>query len=135
MVEVIKIMVTSFKRSLSHTVELSAPSPAVGHHRPMPPLETPGHSRASLGQPLWGHCSFLLGPGAHKFLLCPLRVCFPVLCEFWQLYGGVNGDLLQEGFCHTQVYCTQSPCLPAAVHSGVSCLKNLTYGPPWWHSG
>ena len=34
-----------------------------------------------------------------------------VLCKFWRLYGGVNGDLLQEGFCHTQVCCTQSPCL------------------------
>ena len=33
-----------------------------------------------------------------------------VLCKFWQLYGGVNGDLLQDGLCHTQVYCTQSPC-------------------------
>ena len=31
------------------------------------------------------------------------------LCNFWQLYGGVNGDLLQEGLCHTQAYCTQSP--------------------------
>ena len=28
------------------------------------------------------------------------------LCKFWQLYGGVNGDLLQEGLCHTQIYCT-----------------------------
>ena len=43
-----------------------------------------------------------------KLCLC-LRVCFPVLCKFWQLYGGVSGDLLQEGLCHTQV-CTQSPC-------------------------
>ena len=34
----------------------------------------------------------------------------PVLCKFWWLYGGVNGDLLQEGLCHTQVCCTQSPC-------------------------
>ena len=34
----------------------------------------------------------------------------PVLCKFWQLYGGFNGDLLQEGLFHTQVYCTQSPC-------------------------
>ena len=34
----------------------------------------------------------------------------PVLCKFWRLYGGVNGNLLQEGLCHTQVYCTQSPC-------------------------
>ena len=40
---------------------------------------------------------------------------FPVLCKFWQLYGGVNGNLLQEGLYHTQVYCTQSPC-PEAVH-------------------
>ena len=46
----------------------------------------------------------------HRFLLCAPRVCFPVLCKFWQLYGGVNGDLLQEGLCHTQVCCTQSPC-------------------------
>ena len=34
----------------------------------------------------------------------------PVLCKFWRLYGGVNGNLLQEGLCHTQVCCTQSPC-------------------------
>ena len=27
-----------------------------------------------------------------------------------QLYGGVNGNLLQEGLCQTQVCCTQSPC-------------------------
>ena len=26
---------------------------------------------------LWGLCSFLLGPGAHKVLLCPARICFP----------------------------------------------------------
>ena len=45
-----------------------------------------------------------------RFCLCPPRVCFPVLCTFWQLYGGVNGDPLQEGLCHTQVCCTQSPC-------------------------
>ena len=47
-----------------------------------------------------------------SFCFCPLRVYFPVLCKFWQLYSGVNGDLLQEGLCHTQVCCTQShgPC-------------------------
>ena len=45
-----------------------------------------------------------------RFSLCPVTVYFPVLCKFWQLYGGVNGDLLQEGLCHTQVWCTQSPC-------------------------
>ena len=45
-----------------------------------------------------------------RFYLCPPRVYFPVLCKFWHLYGGLNGDLLQEGLCHTQVCCTQSPC-------------------------
>ena len=40
----------------------------------------------------------------------PPRVCFPVLCKFWQLYSEVNGGLLQEGLCHTQVCCAQSPC-------------------------
>ena len=30
----------------------------------------------------------------HKVLLCPPRVCFPVLCKFWQLYGGGNGGVL-----------------------------------------
>ena len=34
----------------------------------------------------------------------------PVLCKVWWLYGAVNGDLLQEGLCHAQVCCTQSPC-------------------------
>ena len=42
--------------------------------------------------------------------MCPLRVCFPVLCKFWQLYGGVDGNILQEGLCHTQVSCTQNLC-------------------------
>ena len=37
----------------------------------------------------------------HKVQLYPLRVYFPVLCKFWQLCGGVNGDLLQEDLCHT----------------------------------
>ena len=64
MVEVMKIMGTSFKKSHACTATLSAPNPAGGHHRPTPPLETPGHSRASLGQSLVGSlqndfCSFL----------------------------------------------------------------------------
>ena len=46
-----------------------------------------------------------------RFCLCPPRVCFPSPCKFWLLSGGVNCHLLQEGLCHTHVYCTQSPCL------------------------
>ena len=76
-------------------------------------LDTPRHVWVSL---LWGHCSFLLGPGVHNVLFVPFKslfpspVYFPVLCKFWPLYGGVNGDLLQEGLCYTQVCCTQGPC-------------------------
>ena len=45
-----------------------------------------------------------------RFCLTPPIVDFLVLCKFWQLYGEVNGNLLQEGLCDTQVCCTQSPC-------------------------
>ena len=73
-----------------------------------------GHAQASLGQSLVG--SLLLYPGSWCTLgsVCappPPRVYFSVLCKFWQLFGGVNGDLLQESLCHTQVCSTQSPSL------------------------
>ena len=106
-----KVMATSFKRSHACTATLSAPNPAASHHRPMPLLESPGHFQQVWVSLFWGHCCFLLGPGAHKFLFVPsVRVYFPALCKSWQLYGVVNGNLLQEGPCHTQVCCTQSPC-------------------------
>ena len=111
MVEVMKMMATSFKRSHARTAALSAPNPVAGHCWPTPLLQTPVHSRASLGKSLVG----IVAPFSWvlmqtRFCLCPQRVCFPVLCKFWQLYGGVNDDLPQEGLCHTQVCCTQSPC-------------------------
>ena len=62
MVEVMKIMVTSFKRSLAETATLSAPNHTAGQHRPTPALETPGHPRGSLGQSLVE--SLLLSPGS-----------------------------------------------------------------------
>jgi len=62
MVEVMKIMVTSFKRTHVGTAALSAPSPAAGHRQPTAPPETPGHLWASLDQFLvW---SLLLSPGS-----------------------------------------------------------------------
>ena len=71
-------------------------------------LDTHGQVWVSL---LWGHCSFLLGHGVYKVLFVPSKSLFsPGLCKFWWLYGGVNGDLLQEGLCHTRVCCTQGPC-------------------------
>ena len=81
MVEVMKITVTSFKRSHAHTAALSAPSPAAGHRQPTPPLrllDTHGQVWVSL---LWGHCSFLLGPSVHKVLFVPSKSLFPQSCE------------------------------------------------------
>ena len=111
MVEVMKKMVTSFKRSQAATATHSATNPAAGHCRPTPPPETPGHSQASLGQSLVGSLPLAPVSSCTQGILCALQESVsPVLCKFWWLYGEVNGDLLQEGLCHTQVYCTQSPC-------------------------
>ena len=95
--------VTSFRTSHAFTATLSASNPAAVHHQSTLPLEAPGHSRASLGQSFVG--SPLLSPGSWctKFCLCPPRFYSPVLCKFWQLSGGVNGNLLKESLCHTQV--------------------------------
>ena len=62
MVEVMKIMVTSFKRSQGHSAPLNTPNPAPGHRQPTPLPETHGHSQASLGQSLVGF--LLLSPGS-----------------------------------------------------------------------
>ena len=106
-----KLMATSFKRSHSDTATLSAPTTAAGHHPPTPLPESPGHSQASLGQSLVG--SLLLAPRSWciQGSICALQESVsPVLCKFWRLYDWVNGDFFQECLCHTQVYCTQSPC-------------------------
>ena len=81
-----------------------------------------------------------------NFCLCPPRVCFPVLCKFWWLCGGVNDDLLQEeyGLCHNQVCCTQSPCLcssPLLTHTSTRhtqtqfCLSLCVVSAPWYTQG
>ena len=78
--------------------------------QPTPPLETPGHSQASLGQSLVGSLLLSSGSWCTQDFVCALQESVSlVLYKFWQLYGGVNDDLLQEGLCHTQVCCTQSP--------------------------
>ena len=63
-----------------------------------------------------------------RFCLCPPRVCFPVLCKFRWLYGRINGELLQEGLCHTQLCCTQSPCpcnRPLLTHTSTGDTQTL----------
>ena len=78
MMEVMKTMVTSFKRPHACTAPLSAPTSAAGHHWPMPLPETPGHSRASLGQSLVG----TLSPGVWcaQTSVVPSKSLFPQSC-------------------------------------------------------
>jgi len=110
-------MATSFKRFRVNTASLSAPTPEAGHRQPMPLPETPGPSQACLGQSLLGVTALFSWVLVHtRFCLCPPRVCFPSpLAALWW----VNGDLLQEGLCHTHVYCTQSPCSPLLTHTSL----------------
>ena len=75
--------------------------------------------------------SRLLSPGSWctQGFVCALQASVsPVLCKFWQLYGGVNSDLLQEGVCHIQVCSTQSPCpcgSPLLTHTSTGDTQTL----------
>ena len=66
------------------------------------------------------------------------------MCTFWWLYGGVNGNLLQEGLCHTLVCCTQSPCpcgRPLLTHNSAGdthtqfCLSLCRVSGSWYTQG
>ena len=111
MVEVMKIMATSFKRShaLLHSVPLTLKQATVNPSLHQRLLDTPRQVWASL---LWGHCSFLLGPGAYKVLFVPAKSLFPQSCVS---SGGTMVGLMATSSkrayaIHTQVYCTQSSC-------------------------
>ena len=111
MVEVMKVRATSFKRSQARTAAHSV-LPALQQATASPRL----HQRLlDTHRQVWAVSCGATAPFSWvlvctRFCLCPPRVCFPVLCKFWQHYVGVNGDLLQEGLCHTQMCCIQSPC-------------------------
>ena len=79
MVEVMKIMATSFKRShaLLHSVPLTLQQATANQHLCRRPLDTHRQVWVSL---LWGHCSFLLGPGAYMFLFVLSKSLFPQSC-------------------------------------------------------
>ena len=80
MVEIMKTMVTSFKRFYAGTATFSAPNRTAGQHRPTPALETPGHPRGSLGQSLVE--SLLLSPRSWCILgsVCTLQESISQSC-------------------------------------------------------
>ena len=77
MVEVMKVMATSFKGPV-HTLLYSVPptlqQATTDPHLCQRLLDTHGQVWVSL---LWGHCSFFLGLGAHKVLFLPSKSVFP----------------------------------------------------------
>ena len=86
MVEVMKIMVISFKRSHACAAALSVPDPTAGHRRPTSPLETPGHSQASLGQSLfWVTAPFSWVLCVQGFVCALQEFVSPVLWKFYNL--------------------------------------------------
>ena len=79
-------------------------------------LDTPGQVWVSL---LWGHCSFLLGPGAHKVLFVPSKSLFPQSCvSSGSFMVGLMATSSKRAYAtprseapsHTQVCCTLSSC-------------------------
>ena len=145
MVEVMKSMATSFKRSWARTAATQCPRPCSR------PLLT--HTSAGDSWTLTGKSEAVSSPGCWctQGFVCALQESVSlVLCTFWQIYGGINGDLLEEGLCQNQVCYTQSPSpcfrpLPTltfvgdtqtlkgrsgSVSVGSSCVHNVLFEPP-----
>ena len=64
-------------RALLYSVPLTLKQATVDPRFCRKLLDTHGHVWVSF---LWGHCSFLLGPGAHKVLFVPSKSLFPQSC-------------------------------------------------------
>ena len=79
MVKLMKIMAT-FKMCTSkllHSVLLTLKQATSNPRLHQRYLDIQGHVWISV---LWGHCSFLLGPDAHKILFLPSKSLFPQSC-------------------------------------------------------
>ena len=77
--EVMKIQGPPSKDPMHVLLQLLPATLQQATHRPTPPLETPGHFQASLGQSLMGSLLLFLGPGAHK-VMCVLQESISQSC-------------------------------------------------------
>ena len=64
-------------------------------------------------------------------MLSHIRLLVTPWTAAYQAPGRANGDLLQEGLCHTQVCCTQSPCPVLNIHMKDWCRSwnSITWPP------
>ena len=89
MVGIMAVMVTSFKRTYVSIPRL----PGLLYSVPLTLQQATVDSRLCQRLPdthrqvwltlFWGHCSFFLGPDAHKVVVCPPRVCFRSSGKFY----------------------------------------------------
>ena len=118
MVEVIKIIMTSFKRSPASTATLSVLNPAAGHRWPTPRqslLDTHEQVWVSL---LWGHCSFVWGPAAYNVLFVPSKSLFPQYC--------VSLGSSMVGLMVTSSSSKRAYAIPSLLHSEALPLRQST---------
>ena len=144
MVEVMKIMLTSFKRSFALIAALSDPNAEAGCCRPTSLLETLGHTGKS-GSVSCGVTVSAVSPGSWctRGFVCALQESVsPVLCKFWRFYSRVNGDILEKGWCHQALWlpgllysvpltprqCTTNPCSPEAPGLAQASLAQSLWG-------
>ena len=107
---------TSFKRSGAGTATFSVPNPAAEQPWTMPPLETPGHSRASFGQSLLVSLLLSLGSWCAQGSVCPLQESVSQSCVS---SGGSMVGLMatpsKRAYAIPRFAAPRAP-VPAAVH-------------------
>ena len=95
-------------QALLHSVPLTLQQATTDPHLHWRPLDIPGEVWVSL---LWGHCFFLLGPGAHKFLFVPSQSLFHQSCvSSGSSVVGLMATSFKKG------YATPRSAVLAAVH-------------------
>ena len=116
MMELVKIMAISSKRSHAGTAALSVPNPAAGHRRPTPLPETPGHLWASLGQSLVGLLLLSSESWCTQDSVYALQesVC-PVMCKFWRLYGRLMATSSKRAYATPRSTAPKAPA-PTGIH-------------------
>ena len=114
MVEVMKKIVTPSKdpaHTLLHSVPRPCSRPPVG---PCLHLRFPDTQRQAWVSLLWGHCSSLLGPGAHKVLFVPFKSLFSQCCV--SSGGSIVGLMVTSSKSAYAIPRSAAPTAPVAGH-------------------
>ena len=83
-------------------------------------LNPPGQVWVSL---LWGHCSFLLGPGAQKLLFVPSKSLFPQSCvSSGGSMMGLTATSSKRAYAIPRSTAPRAPA-PEAVHCWLTALQ------------